>query len=317
MMSKFKVLVYEKMHSQGTSILENIGELIYAETLKEDYLAERAQDADAIIIRANGAVTRKVIDAAPRLKVIGRHGVGLDAIDLNAARERGISVVFTPDANKESVAEHFVGLALMLAKKMRMADIELRKGNWQARYELIGTELFGKTVGVMGFGRIGQQTARICHRGFQMKVIYCDEINYPDPESELSARKVDKETLFRDADFISINMPLLPSTKGIVNADLIKLMKPTAFLVNMARGPLWNEADVVAALRDNRIAGARSVVYEVEPIRADNPLFQLDNFIGTPHMSAHTEEAMIKMSLVAEDVLAVLDGRKPRYPVNL
>jgi D-3-phosphoglycerate dehydrogenase len=218
-------------------------------------------------------------------------------------------------ANKESVAEHFVALALMLAKKMRLADIALRDCRWQARYELIGTELYGKTLGVLGFGRIGQQTARICKYGFNMEILYYDQMNFPDVEAELNAKRVDETTLLKNADFISINLPLLPQTRHFVNAALLNCMKPSAFLINMARGPIWKEADVVKALQECKIAGAGSDVYEIEPITPDNPLLKLDNFVGTPHMSAHTEEAMIRMSMVAKDVLAVLDGKEPEYPV--
>ncbi len=150
--------------------------------------------------------------------------------------------------------------------------------------------------------------------GFAMKIVYVDLLAFPEADKELDARPVDRNTLFRQADFISINLPLQPDTRHYVHADLINLMKSTAFLINMARGPIWREADVVAALQEQRIAGAGSDVYEVEPITADNPLLKLDNFVGTPHMSAHTEEAMIRMSMVAKDVLAVLEGREPQYP---
>lgn len=310
----FKVLLYESMHQEGTALLEEKCEVIYAKSYDEKELIDQVSDVNAIIIRANGAVTERIIAAAPKLKVIGRHGVGLDSIDLAAAKKRGIKVVYTPQANKESVAEHFVALALMLAKKIRLADMALRDCKWQARYELIGTELRGKILGVLGLGRIGQQTARICRFGFDMKVLYYDPIAYSEAEKELGATRVDEKTLFKEADFISINMPLLPKTRHFVNADLLKLMKPEAFLINMARGPVWNERDVVVALQEKRIAGAGSDVYEVEPITADNLLLKLDNFVGTPHMSAHTEEAMIRMSMVAKDVLGVLEGKKPEYP---
>lgn len=314
MASRFKILLYEAMHREGTTLLQEKCDLIYAKSYDEECLLVQAADVDAIIIRANGAVTEKLIEAASKLKVIGRHGVGLDAIDLAAAKKRGVRVVYTPRANKESVAEHFVALALMLAKKIRLADIALRDCNWQARYELIGTEIREKTLGVLGFGRIGQETARICHKGFDMPILYYDPLEYPEAEKALDAIRVDEKKLFKKADFISINMPLLPHTRHFVNAKLLKLMKPTAFLLNLARGPVWNEADVVKALQENQIAGAGSDVYEVEPIRPDNPLLKLDNFVGTPHMSAHTEEAMIRMSMVAKDVLCVLEGKDPEYP---
>ena len=314
--SKFKVLLYEPMHSQGTALLKEKCDLIYATSYEEEDLIAQAADVDAIIIRANGSVSKAIIESSSKLKVIGRHGVGLDTVDLEAAQKCGVRVVYTPMANKESVAEHFVGLALMLAKKMRLADMALRNCQWQVRNEYIGSELYGKTLGVLGFGRIGQQTGRICKHGFNMSILYYDQIDYPEAQVELNARRVDEKTLFADADFISINLPLLPDTRHFVDAQRLNLMKPSAFLINMARGPIWKEADVVAALKAKRIAGAGSDVYEIEPITPDNPLLKLDNFVGTPHMSAHTEEGMIRMSMVARDVLAVLEGREPEYPVH-
>ncbi|MGD2125294.1 MAG: hydroxyacid dehydrogenase [Desulfobacteraceae bacterium] len=313
--SRFNVLLYEAMHEEGTRLLEEKCDLVYAHSFDEDHLISLARDVDGIIIRANGLVSEAIISAAPRLKVIGRHGAGVDCIDLEAAIKRRIRVVYTPYANTESVAEHFIAMALMLAKKIRLADKALRKGNWQARYELIGTELRGKTLGVLGFGRIGQQIARICHHGFAMPVLYYDLVDYPDLETELGAQRRDIEHVLGRADFVSVNLPLLPTTRGFMSKDLLKLMKPTAFLINMARGPIWKEADVVDALKSGLIAGVGSDVYEVEPASPDNPLFSMDNFVGTPHMSAHTEEGMINMSLVARDVIAVLENRQPEFPV--
>lgn len=315
MNSRFKVLLYEPMYPVGTKLLEEKCDLIYADSFEEDKLVGQARDVDAIIIRARGSVTKTLMGSAPRLKVVGRHGVGLENVDLMAAKEHGIAVVYTPAANAESVAEHFVALALMLAKKLRLGDMALRAGNWNARYELIGNELCGKTLGIAGFGRIGKQTARICRNGFGMSVLYYDVLDFSEAERELGAKRVGLKELFRGADFISINMPLLPQTRGMINADLLKLMRPKAFLINMARGPLWNEADVIRALRENRIAGVGSDVFEEEPSPGDNPLFQMDNFVGTPHMAAHTEESMGRMSMVSRDILAVLEGRKPEFPV--
>jgi D-3-phosphoglycerate dehydrogenase / 2-oxoglutarate reductase len=296
-------------------LLESCCDLIYAQSLEESSLLNQVADVDAIIIRANGAVTRKLIEAAKQLKVIGRHGVGIDAIDLEAAREKGVRVVFTPTANTESVAEHFVVLALILAKKVRLADIALRAGNWNARYELIGTELYGKTLGILGFGRIGQQTAKICHNGFQMKILYYDVTSYPQMENDIGATRVNPEAIFSGSDFISVNLPLIPATAHFINSKFLRIMKSTAFLINMARGPVWNESDIVEALKKGQIAGAGSDVFETEPVSPDNPLLKLDNFVGTPHMSAHTKEGMMRMSMVAKDVLAVLRGQEPEFQV--
>jgi D-3-phosphoglycerate dehydrogenase len=303
------------MHPEGMKLFEEKCDVVYADSLEEENLVKQGRDVDAIIVRAKGSVTKRLMDSASRLKVIGRHGVGLENIDLMAAKEYGIEVVYTPLANTQSVAEHFLALALGLVKQLRLADMALRAGNWNARYELIGRELYGKVLGIMGFGRIGKQTARICRNGFGMSVFYYDVVEFPEAEKELDAKRVELGHLFRQADLISINLPLLPQTRGMIDAGLLKLMKPTAFLINMARGPLWKEADVVRALKENWIAGVGSDVFEVEPSPPDNPLFTMDNFIGTPHMAAHTEESMARMSMVSRDILAVLEGRKAEFPV--
>jgi len=271
---------------------------------------------DAIIIRANGKVTRKLMESAPRLKVVGRHGIGVESIDLEGATDRGIWVVNTPDANDVSVAEHFFGLALMLSKMLKKGDQALREGRWEARYQYIGNELHGKTLGILGFGRIGKAVARIGSKGFGMKVLYFDSIRYEGAEREIPATKTDLGELLSQSDYISINLPMLPETKGVVGARELEKMKPSAFIINVARGPIWDEKALSAALKEKKIAGAGSDVYEIEPALKDHPLLQFENFIGTPHMAAHTEEALKRMSLVAEDIIRVLEGKAPVYPVN-
>jgi D-3-phosphoglycerate dehydrogenase len=303
------------MHQQGTELLEKKCDIVYAASNAEKDLVLQVKDVDAIIFRGSGQVTKTIIESASQLKVIGKHGVGLNAIDLETARRRGIKVVNTPTANFQSVAEHFVALAIMLAKKIKLLQRRLESGNWPAKTELIGTELKGKILGVMGFGRAGKQTARTCKNGFSMKVSYFDKIASPETEKELDAERTDPVTLFSTSDFISINLPLFRETRHMVNADLIKHMKPTAFLINMARGPVWKEEDVLRALQENKIAGAGSDVFEQEPASADHPLLKMDNFVGTPHSGARTEESAAKASMVAEDVLAILEGREPKFSV--
>lgn len=315
MESKPKVLMYEPIHEVGTRLLQQRCELSYADSMEEARLMELVQDASAILIRFNGKVTRRLMEAAPRLRVVARHGVGLENVDLQAARERGIQVVYTPQANAVSVAEHFVGFALVLAKHIHTANRATREGRWSVRDELVGRELHGKTLGILGFGRIGQQTARICCQGFEMKVLYFDVRAFPDMEQTLGARRVGIEELFASADLISVNLPLLPQTRHLVNEKLLRLMKPTAYVINMARGPIWNEQDLFRALKEGWIAGAASDVFEEEPPPSDSPLLALENFVATPHSAAHTEESLIRMSLVASDILKVLDGQEPEFPV--
>jgi len=314
--ARFKVLLYGAIHKQGTELLEKHCEVIYAKSREEKDLIHQVQDVDAIIYRGSGGgVTKAIIESAPKLKVIGKHGVGLDAIDLEAAKKCGVKVVNTPAANFQSVAEHFVVLAIMLAKKVKLMQRALEAGDWATGRKLIGTELYGKTLGVLGFGRIGQQTARICKNGFKMKVLCHDKIAYLETEKELDAKRMDPAGLFAESDFISINLPLFPETRHMVNTDLIKLMKPTAFLINVARGPVWKEADVLKALQENKIAGAAADVFEKEPATGDNPLLKMDNFVGTPHSAAHSEESAAKASMVAGDVLAILENREPQFPL--
>jgi D-3-phosphoglycerate dehydrogenase len=315
-MKRFVVLLYEDMHEAGKAILGEKAEILFAISLEESSLIKEVREADGIIVRANGKVTRKMMDAAPKLKVIGRHGVGVENIDLEAATEKGIWVVNTPDANNASVAEHFFGLALMLSKMLKKGEIALKQGRWEARYQYIGKELHGKTLGILGFGRIGKTVGRMASKGFEMKVLYYDTIQYKEAEEEIQARKVSLDELLSRSDFISINLPMLPGTRGLIGKRELGRLKPTAYIINLARGAIWDEKALYAVLKEGKIAGAGSDVFEVEPTTKDHPLFQLENFIGTPHLAAHTDEALKRMSLVAEDIIRVLDGKVPLHPVN-
>jgi D-3-phosphoglycerate dehydrogenase len=315
-MKRFMVLLYEDMHEAGKAILSEKAEILSASSLEESSLIKEVKEVDGIIVRANGRVSRKMMESAPKLKVIGRHGVGMENIDLEAATEKGIWVVNTPDANDISVAEHFFGLALILSKMLKKADAALREGRFAVRYQYIGKELHGKTLGILGFGRIGKAVGRIGYKGFDMKVLYYDAVRYEETEKEIKAEKVGLEEVLTRSDYISINLPMLPETKGLLKAREFGLMKPSAYIINLARGPIWDERALYAVLKEGRIAGAGSDVYEVEPAAKDHPLFQLENFVGTPHMAAHTDEALRRMSLVAEDIVRVLDGKAPLHPVN-
>jgi D-3-phosphoglycerate dehydrogenase len=315
-MKKFNVLLYEDIREEGKTILREKAELIFPGSLEESVLIEKVGETDGIVIRANGKVTRKIMEVAPRLKVIGRHGVGVENVDVEAATEKGIWVVNTPDANDLSVAEHFFGLALMLSKMLKKADIALREGRWEARYQYIGNELHGKTLGILGFGKIGKSVGRVGHKGFDMRVLYYDAVRYEETEKETGAVKSSLEEVMSQSDFISINLPMLPATKGLIGEREFRMMKPRAYIINLARGPIWDEKALFNILKEGRIAGAASDVFEVEPASKDHPLLQLENFIGTPHSAAHTEEALKKMSLVTVDILRVLEGEEPIYPVN-
>lgn len=316
-MAKYNVFLFEDMHEEGKAILREKADISFAERYDEDYLIGKVKGAEGIIIRANGKVTRRLMDHAPKLKVVGRHGVGVENIDIQAATEKGIWVVYTPDANTLSVAEHFFGLAIMLSKMIRKGERAFREERrWEARYQYIGNELHGKTLGILGFGRIGKAIGRTAYHGFDMKILYYDAFRFEEMEKEIGAVKLSLEELLTRSDFISVNLPMLPETKGVLGVREFGLMKKTAYVLNLARGPIWDEKALYSALKEGRIAGAGSDVYEVEPPPKGLPLLELDNFIGTPHMAAHTDEALSRMSRVAVDILRVLERKEPIYPVN-
>lgn len=314
-MKAWRVLLYEDMHQAGKQLLAEKAEVLLARSLDENDLMGQVKDVDALIIRANGAVTARLMDAAPRLKVIGRHGVGVDAIDLEAAKERGIVVCNTPAANVESVAEQAVGLMLAVSKQIARADQAIREGRWQVRYEYIGQELHSRTLGLIGMGRIGGRVAEICQLAFKMPVLYYDIVSYLPAEEKLGARKLPLNDVLAQADYVSVHVPLLPATQGLIGREQFGLMKKGAIFINTARGPIVDEAALIEALQSGHLAGAGLDVYDREPVAADNPLLHMENVVLTPHMAAHTEDALRAMSLVAEDVLRVLEGKQPLYRV--
>lgn len=314
-MSKPIVLLYEPIHEHALDLLHQRAEVRTAASLDEDDLIQAVGDVDGIIIRANGKVSRRLMEAAPRLKVIGRHGVGLETIDRQAAADLGIVVVNTPDANVQSVAEHCLAMMIVLAKRMFQADRALRSGDWKARSRLTGSELRGKTLGLVGFGRIGQRVAALCRAALATPLIYFDVVAYPEAEATLGARRAALNELLATADFVSIHVPLLPSTRGLIGETALQRMKPSAFLLNTSRGAVVDQAALVRALEEDWIAGAGLDVFDPEPLPADSPLLALNNVVITPHMAAHTEEALLRMAMVVTDVLAVIEGREPEHPV--
>jgi D-3-phosphoglycerate dehydrogenase len=315
-MSRPKVLLYEQIHQKGIDYISKHADILWASGYDEETLCREAAEVAGIVIRAKGAVTAKIMDSAPLLRVIGRHGVGVDNIDVAAATERGIYVVNTPGVNNEAVAEHAVGMMIVLSKRVLEADRAIRNGHWDFRYEGLGQEMMGQTLGVVGLGNIGYRVAEICHTAFNMKILYCDEVRKLEGERNLSAEKVGLEALLRSSDYVSLHVPALPSTYHLINGDNISLMKNTAFLINTSRGSVVDTAALYAALKDERIAGAGLDVFEEEPLPQDNDLLKLPNAVLTPHMASHTEEAMMAMSMVVEDVVRVIQGKIPEHSVN-
>jgi D-3-phosphoglycerate dehydrogenase len=271
-----------------------------------------------VIVRA-AAVDRKMMEHAPNLKVIGKHGVGTDAIDLAAARELGKTVVFTPQANMEGVAELAVAFMLTTARHIPYGHAQLKAGAIAkiAPKELTGVELKDKILGLIGLGRIGQRVGEILNRGFGMSLVGFDPF-LPDAKfSELGIKRAASvEELLPQADFINISVPLTPETVNLINTERLIGCKKTAILVNTARGGIVDENALCKALQSGMLRAAASDVFANEPIRPDNPLLALPNFVAMPHIGASTEESLVRMGeTVVMDVLRVLHGEAPLYPV--
>lgn len=315
-MRKPVVLVYGPIHAEGMKVLESEAEVRLSDRTDTASIVAGARDVDGIVIRALGQFGAEVMDAATHLKVIGRHGVGVDNVDVAAATDRGIWVVNTPDAVTQPVAEHVIGLTLGLIRRLRESDRAVRSGHWSFRNDLRGFELPGKTLGVVGMGRIGFRTARICRLGFEMNVLYSDVYSSARAEEQLGAKKVELEELLATSDVVTLHTPYLPETHHLMNAETLRLMKPTAFLINASRGRVVDQAALYRALTEGWIAGAGLDVFEEEPTPTDNPLLTLENVLLTPHAATSTEESLIGMSLVTRDVMAVIQGREPTNPVN-
>lgn len=281
-----------------------------------DKLRAAVADCRALIVRNQTRVDRELIAAAPRLKVIGRSGAGLDNIDVAAASAAGIVVVSTPDQNSLSVAELALGFMLSLARHIPAADRDTRAGGWR-RQKFVGCELYGKTLGVVGLGRIGFLTA-LRARALGMEIVAFDRFVNPDAGAvtETHAELVSFDELLARADFVTCHAPLTPETRGMFNYERFAVMKSTAYFLNLARGELVNEAGLVRALQEKRLAGAALDVREKEP-PAESPLAAMDNVILTPHIAAFTREGQDRVvNAVCADVRRVLRGQPARNAVN-
>lgn len=278
-------------------------------------LARALEDADGVIIRSATRISGSDLRDVSRLRVIGRAGVGVDNIDVDAATRKGIAVFNATSGNVVSTAELTFALMLSLSRQVPRADRSMRKGEWN-RAGHQGIELYGRTLGLVGAGRIGAAVAARA-RAFGMNVAVCDP--YLDPD-RARAMKVEPEPLERvlaTADFVSLHVPLTDATRGMIGRDQLSFMKPTAYLVNAARGPVVDHPALVAALRSNRIAGAALDVYAEEPPPADDPLRSLDNVVLTPHLGASTGEARQKIATeIAEGVRAYLLEGDSSHAVN-
>ena len=317
-LGKFKVIVTEPINPAGIHFLEDAG----IEVLQlppgsdEAALREEAPRADALITRGFIRVTREVMVASPRLKVIGVHGVGCDHIDLQAAKELGKAVFNTPSALTESVAEMTLALMLALTRRVVSSDKAVRAGEWKRKFgDLIGSELLGKTVGIIGLGRIGAAVA-LRLKSFGVELLYHDVADRSEVEAELGVRRVDLDTLFRSSDIITLHTPLTPQTRGLLSEREFGIMKDGVYIVNTARGKVIDQMALIEALQSGKVSGAALDVFEEEPLDPSKPLASMDNVILTPHLAASSEDAMRRMAVeVAEGVMTMLRGGLPESPV--
>ena len=305
-----KFFLNESIHPLAVERLQSRGEIIG----NLDDLA----DVDAVIVRIT-RVTREMMQQAKKLKVIGKHGIGCDNIDIEAARELGIRVVYTPLANVNSVAELIVAFFLAASRHLFPATQGVRESRFAtiSPAELTGLEIRDKVIGLVGLGRIAFAVAGILGRGFQARLIGYDPFVPAETAAEAGIRRYEHlEEMLAAADYVSLSVPLTEATRNLIGARQLNCLRPSAILVNTSRGGIVDEAALYEALKAGKLRGAASDVFVREPPGKENPLISLPNFIATPHIGANTEEAMYRMGMtVVEEVLAVLEGGQPRYPV--
>lgn len=274
--------------------------------------------AQAVVASSLLRYTGELMDCLPRLRLIARTGIGVDNVDLAAATQRGIVVTNTPDGPTESTAEHTVAMLLALAKRLKQGDANMAAGRFGPRAgALVGTEVQGKTLGLLGLGRIGRRVAQICRLGLGMRVISCDPLVPAEQARALGVEPVDLDTVVAQADFLSLHLPLTADSRGIMDAARLARMKPGAYLLNLARGGLVDADALLAALESGHLAGAGLDVFEPEPPAADAPLRRHPNVIVTPHSASLTREGRLRMERMAvERLLAFFRGKRPADIVN-
>jgi len=320
MISAKCVLLPQPIEPEAVQLLEKAGcEILLSPDRSPRSVAPLMEKAHGLILRTGIAITRQLLMHADRLEVISRTGGGFDNVDVEAATDKGIIVTSNIGANTDSVVEHCLSLMLTLSKQLPAMDKAVRTDQYAIRYQNLPRDLKGKTLGLLGFGRIGSRLGRICHEIFEMNIMVYDPFL---PETVKATccgwvEFVDRQVLFSQADLISIHVPLTEETRHAIGGAELSLMKPDALLINTSRGAVVDEAALFTALRENRIGGAGLDVLEQEPPRADHPLLGLDNVILTPHTAALTKDCVIRMATAAaECVLSVFDGKVPPNVAN-
>ncbi len=309
-----KILVADPIAQEGIALLGQYAQVDAKTKLKSEEIVSIIGEYEALIVRSQTKVTAAIIAAGKKLQVIGRAGVGVDNIDIDAATKNGVIVVNAPTGNTISAAEHTIALMLALARNIPQANASLKSCQWR-RGDFMGTEVKGKTLGIIGLGNVGSEVARRAH-GLEMKLIGYDPFISPERAGNFQVELVTLERLFREADFITLHIPLIESTRGLIGAKELATMKPAVRIINTARGGLIDEEALVRAINENRVAGAAIDVFANEPC-TESILFGSDRIIVTPHLGASTTEAQtLAATEIAKQIIDVFNGQPARYAVN-
>jgi len=302
------VLICDQVNPILKEVLEKNGlKVTYEPEITPEQVAEKIGNFQVVVVRSRTKMTRELIAKADKCKIIARVGIGLDNIDQDAAKEKNIRVINAVEGAITAVAELVIGLMISMAREIPRADREIRNGNW-IKKELMGSELKGKYLGIVGLGNIGKRLGRLA-RALNMNIIGYDVVPIDDEFSkEVGLMKADLDTLLSSADYVSFHVPLLDSTRHMINAEKLKMMKNTARIINTSRGGVIDEEALYNSLKDGSLAGAALDVFEVEPA-TENKLITLPNFIATPHTGAQTKEAqLLAANIIAEKIIQILRG---------
>lgn len=316
------VYVTREIPDSGIKVLERYCEVRYRKEIpppSRRELLDAVRDVDALYCTLNEKVDRELLDSAPRLRVVGTISVGVDHIDTYYATSKGVYVVHTPGVLTETTADFAWALLMAVARRVVEADRMIRRGGWKIPWAptmMLGYDVHGKTLGIVGLGRIGSAVARRA-KGFNMKVLYYDIVRREDLEEKFGIEFVELDELLKRSDFVSIHTPLTPQTRGLIGERELRLMKPTAILINTARGPVVDEKALIKALKEGWIAAAGLDVFEKEPLPPDSPLIELENVVLTPHIASASHETRGKMAeYAAEGIVKVLRGEMPENLYN-
>lgn len=310
-----RILVADPIAPEGVELLRQVGEVDVKTGMSPAELEEAVRPYHALVVRSESKVTAPVLAAATNLEVIGRAGVGVDNIDLEAATQHGVVVVNAPHGNTVAAAEHTIALLMTIARNIPQADASMREGKW-SRKDYVGSEVRGKTLGVIGLGPIGSEVAR---RGaaLEMRVVAVDPFVPDERARAIGAEPVSLETLLETADFITVHVPLTPATRNMISHEQFQRMKDGVRILNVARGGIIDEQALVDAVNEGKVRAAAIDVFTQEPINEDNPLLNNPRIICTPHLGASTAEAQERVAIdVAEQIVDIFSGKPARYAVN-